>query len=406
MLKSLLSSFDYTVFAVLAGCLLLLVIVVWRGNPAGADSAAQGGASSPAAEDIAAEDATSDGATASPPPSDEFYSLIVNDAGVAQLEVARLNTPGEAADAPQVITNAEYGVWDYTVSPRDGVAVYSQLGAQGSADLWQAAPGQTPSLLLDCGDAACNTPTFSHDGALLAYARHNASATGATIMSPPRIWLLDLASGETAPLLSDSQRLGYEPSFSPDGAWLAFVSPDNLATTLVHLEDGAERIYPNGTGEIGAWSPQSDSFAYSVVLTTTDVFPMHLMLTSMASESTVDISAASLPTGSAEVSDDAVAFSPDGEWLAFRRKFLGGEQETPGKQVWIMRTDGSEARALTSEEAFDNAAPQWSADGDTLIFHRFNLRNAPIVLRIMAVDVNNGILWEVISPGQDPQWRN
>lgn len=400
MPRTRLSSFDYTVIAVLAGCLILLLAVVWRGDQVGA--VAQGGAPTGAAESSVPGVAPA----ATQTPTDEFYYLIVNDEGTAQIESATLGAASEAAVNPLAITDAKDGVWDYAVSPLNGSVVYSRLTAAGSADLWQAAPGEEPSLLLACDDGACNTPAISHDGALLAYARHNASPSGAAIMTPPRVWLLDIATGETAPLLSDGQRLGYDPSFSPDGAWIAFVSPDNLATTLVRLADGVERVYPNGTGEIGAWSPQGDSYLYTQVLTTTDAFPMHLMLANVASEATVDLSAASLPEGSPEVSDDAAAFSPTGEWIAFRRKFLAGEEETPGKQIWIMRADGSEARALTNEDAFDNAAPQWSADGSTLIFHRFNLRNAPIVLRIMAVDVDSGILWEAISPGQDPQWRN
>lgn len=393
------SSFDITVFAVLAIALALLLVVVIRGDQVGnLQTGSALGEPSPA---NAAEGAAADPAA---PSSGDLYYLIVDDGGKAQIEMTRLNEPDGAPNPTQQITDEALGVWDFTVSPGSGAVVYSQLKMGGNADLWQVSPGKEATLLLACEQAACNTPAFSSNGALLAYSRHNETGTGATIMSPPRIWLLDMATGETAALLQDTQYLGSAPSFSPDSAWLAFVSPDNMGTTIVRLQDGEQRAYASGTGEIGAWSPASDAFLLTQVLTTTDLYPTHLMRVDMAEGSTTDLSALSMGAGSAEVSDDSPAYSPDGMWIAFRRKFLGGENETPGKQIWVMRTDGSDARALTDDAGFDNAAPRWSSDGTTLLFHRFNLRNAPIVLRIMAARPFDGILWEVANPGQDPQW--
>lgn len=398
------SSFDLTVFTALAIALALLLVVVVRGDQVGGAQVSQSpGAAGETSLASAAEGAAAD---VFAPPSGDLYYLIVDDGGMAQIEMTRLNQPDDAPNPPQQVTDEALGVWDFTVAPHTGAVVYSQLKAGGNADLWQVTPGEEATLLLACEDAACNTPAFSSDGALLAYSRHNETGSGATIMSPPRIWLLDTATGETAPLLQDSQFLGSSPAFSPDSAWLAFVSPDNLGTTLVRLQDGEQRIYASGTGEIGAWSPTSDAFLLTQVLTTTDAYPTHLLHVNMAEGSTTDMSDLSRGAEAAEVSDDSPAYSPDGAWIAFRRKFLSGEKETPGKQIWVMRSDGSDARALTDDAGFDNAAPRWSSDGTTLLFHRFNLRNAPIVLRIMAARPFDGILWEVVNPGQDPQWRD
>ena len=53
----------------------------------------------------------------------------------------------------------------------------------------------------------------------------------------------------------------------------------------------------------------------------------------------------------APVEDGAPVWSPDGEWLAFRRNINDGPGATLTKQLWLMRADGSEARPLTNDAA-------------------------------------------------------
>ena len=43
------------------------------------------------------------------------------------------------------------------------------------------------------------------------------------------------------------------------------------------------------------------------------------------------------------VEDVSPVFSPDGKWIAFARRYLDPLRWTPGRQVWLMRADGTEA---------------------------------------------------------------
>lgn len=72
------------------------------------------------------------------------------------------------------------------------------------------------------------------------------------------------------------------------------------------------------------------------------------------------------------------ALSPDGQWLAFAHTSLpaGGDYSTETSELWLMRTDGSGKRRLTTATASDSPErdlswaghPAFSPDGGTLYF--------------------------------------
>ena len=62
-------------------------------------------------------------------------------------------------------------------------------------------------------------------------------------------------------------------------------------------------------------------------------------------------------------------FSPDGQWIAYVSDRSGGDN------VWIARTDGSEARRITDEdEGAVRTSPEWSADGKSVYVSRNRIR--------------------------------
>jgi TolB protein len=218
-------------------------------------------------------------------------------------------------------------------------------------------------------------------------------------MSPPRLYLLDLATATSAPVFADSQQLAFDPRWSPDGKWLSYLSPDLGGVGLYHLDNEMKRFYPTTTGETAIWHPQRNQLVLSEMLTSGDYFEVHLILIDPLTETRQDLSVYENP-----VEDNSPAFAPDGEWIAFRRKVAEGIYASLGKQLWLMRADGSEARPLTQEPELDHGPPAWSPDGRYLLYHRFPLRGPEIVISVWILDVASGQSWEVESPGQRPQW--
>ncbi len=312
---------------------------------------------------------------------------------------ALLTEPTKTVAAATQLTTGPLNLWDFSVSPT-GQLVYSTLKEDGTSDLWLIQPGErTATRFVPCPNAVCSSSAWSPDGKLLAYARRNATEFGAAALSPPRLWLFDPATGESVPIFADNQTLAFDPSWSFDGGWLGYVAPDSGGVGIVNLATGETNLYATTSGETGSWHPGANRFLYSLLRPLGDQYASHLILVDPLTGTTENLSGED-----ALVEDGSPAWSPDGNWIAWRRKELTGPGATPGKQIWLMRADGSDAHALTADAAYDQSAPHWSPDGRYLLFHKLPLKGPNITMSVWVLDVVTGESWPVAEPGQRPQW--
>ena len=341
------------------------------------------------------------------------YSTAVD--GVEQLfVVAPPLTPPATATLPvtTVLPAQPDGVWDFAIAPTDGQIAFAALTPTDGSDLWQVAVGSAATLLQSCADAFCATPAWSPDGRLLAFSQRNANEFGAAAISPPRLYLRDMASGETAPIFADSQQLGFDARWSADGRWITYISPDLVGVGAHNLEIGAGDFYPTSTGEPGIWHPAQPLFLMTELRQVGESYVVHLILVDPISGARTNLSGED-----SLVEDGAPAWSPDGQWIAFRRNELAGPGRTLGKQLWLMpapgavsdamsndRAEGGAARPLTADADLDYGAPAWSPDGRYLAYHRFPIKGPNIVISVWVMDVSTGQQWQAASPGQRPQW--
>lgn len=338
---------------------------------------------------------------------------VIDDNGREQVVTAavHLDPAGVTAEPPVQVTDAPYGIWDFAVDAKTGQIAYARLYEDGTSDLWTLHPGaDTPELLLTCPNAACNSMAFSPDSQLLAYSQRLASDFSSAVVSPPRLWLLELATSTPARVFADEQRLGFEPRWSPDGNWLGYLSPDLGGIGVYNVENGTTRFYRTSTGEAPVWHPDGDEIVLSEMHEISGTFQVHLFAIDVRVDPEANAQAGEaarqlLSVHDVPVEDNSPAWSPDGEWLAFRRKELAGPRESLGKQLWVMRRDGSEARPLTTDPEYDHGAPSWSPDGRFLLYHRFPLRGPDVTISVWIMDVVSGKAWEVAHPGQRPQWK-
>ncbi|MCE7984336.1 MAG: hypothetical protein DYG89_24440 [Caldilinea sp. CFX5] len=329
------------------------------------------------------------------------YSTL-DEAGKEQLFLApaQLETTEIVTTPPLQLTQLNTSLWEFAVAPDGSQIVFSALKEDGTSDLWRISPGeQMPALLLACPNAVCSSVAWSADGQVLAFSRRNATQFSAPALSPPRLWLLDVASGESFPAFADDQKLAFEPRWSADSQWLSYVSPDLGGVGVYNLQTNAEQFYPSTSGEAAVWHPLRTEVVIGVAETVNGNYVTHLRLVDPVTQSETNLSGAQ-----ALVEDGSPAWSPDGEWLAFRRKEFTGPGATPGKQLWLMRQDGRDARALTADPAFDFGQPLWSPDGRYLLFHKLPLKGPDITLSVWIMAVESGRTWQVTSPGQRPQW--
>jgi Tol biopolymer transport system component len=288
-------------------------------------------------------------------------------------------TPVEGEPAPQALTAEPYGVYDYAISPDGTQVAYAARRADGGADLRRVnTDGSGLADVVLCPAEACVSPAFSNDGLQLAYQRHVlvAGVTGAPGLGAAHVYVRPLATGSDL-LMSDAE--ARFPRWAPDGR-LGYLDTGREAVVIHDLKTGALTFVPNASGEMGTWSPDGTYLVYPELAfpplsedptdpnsdEATGVFYTYLTRVTLATNERLNLSG-----GQAQVDDASPAYSPSGGWIAFGRKLQLLGQWTPGRQLWLMRPDGTSAYALTADPLYNHSAFTWSPDGRLLAYMRF-----------------------------------
>jgi TolB protein len=315
--------------------------------------------------------------------------------------------------APQPITQETFGVYDFDLSS-DGLRfVYSALRADGGSDLRAVnADGSGAADLLLCPGEACLSPAISPDGQRVAYERRAliAGAGGAVTFGEARVHVVNLATGADE-AAGDSGMETRFPRWGPDGR-LSYFDVTRQAMVVQDTATGAVTYIPDSSGEMGTWSPDGQFIVFPEIFLppepeptpgapepeNADKFFSHLLKVEIATNAVENLS------GEGVVEDASPVYSPDGAWLAFARKGLEAGQWTPGRQLWLMRADGSEARPLTSEPLYHHSAFVWSPDGRRLIYMRHNAVTPGLPAEIWTVNADGTGARKLVEGGYLPQW--
>jgi dipeptidyl aminopeptidase/acylaminoacyl peptidase len=159
------------------------------------------------------------------------------------------------------------------------VAIATAASAQDQAPAPAAQPAQQPagptpgpSRIFDAHDLfgleAAADPRISPDGRRIAYVRRSGDIM--TDRTRSAIWLIDVATGEQAPLVAGPGS-HFAPRWSPDGSRLAYISTaeGGAAQLYVRWLDSGESVritgLPNAPSSI-AWSPDGRQLAYVMLV--------------------------------------------------------------------------------------------------------------------------------------------
>ena len=305
----------------------------------------------------------------------------------------------QEGDDQRQLTEEAYGIVDFAPSPDGTRVVYAALRADGGADLWQVpASGGTPLQLLDCAGAipgaSCTTPVWQPGTNRLVYERRNFLQEGAP-PGPPRLYWLDVASGDTAPVFQDTQWLSLGASFAPNGRWLSYISPQETGVRIFNLDSGENLFFATPTGQQAWWSPRGDSVIITDMQLRDGGFAMHLFAVDLATGAYSDLS------GDLDVEDGPPTWSPVDGTLAFGRK---ASRTAMGKQIWLLSADGSEMWQLTQNADVHHGALSWRSDGQALLFQRYEITAPGAVPQVWILDVSSGASRMVVEQGLLPSW--
>lgn len=275
------------------------------------------------------------------------------------------------------LTQVEGELLDYSVSS-NGLQVYYTVN-QGSAGSMlyrlDRSSGQSQELR-EFPQAICRFPQISNQGDYLAFELTPLSQGSQKASS--EVWILPIKDGSiTEPnQVSLPGHIAQQPHWSPAGR-LTFYDSNQQAFILYDPHTGDRLEIPSQTGQAGNWDPAGENYLFGEILFSlsdetanstglVSIPTSHLMRYYLAKKSLTDLSQLDI------LEDTAPAYSPDGRWVVFARKYLNLPQWTPGRQVWLMAVDGSQSVALTNEADYNHYSFSWSPDSQQILYLRFN----------------------------------
>ncbi|HVO68476.1 MAG TPA: hypothetical protein VMT24_00435, partial [Aggregatilineaceae bacterium] len=295
------------------------------------------------------------------------------------------------------LTQEPFGVWDYALSPDLTTIIYTTPREAGGSDIWAIqANGSHQRQLLACPDVACTRVAWSPDGQQLVYERRNNSPNAP--IGPPSVWRLDPSTGDTGPIFQDNQLPSYDAQWSFDGQWLSYMAPGNLSVQVRNLADGRVRSVPSQTGGSVVWSPIGDVLLMTDVRFQDGQGYTHLLRLDLESGQLIDL------TGDGTAGDSWASWSPQGEWVAVVRTEYGTSQISTGDQIWIMRSDGSEAHPVTDDSNVIHGLPIWSPDGNYLLIQQYSLMEASAQSELWLLNVETQERQKLTVVGSSPAW--
>ena len=331
-------------------------------------------------------------------------------------EASGLYVWSSEAVEPQALVESAKGVIDFNLT-QDGSSLVYAVSTDGGTEIRELPLAEGSDRLLHTCPAGslCRSASLSPDAGLLVFLQEDPQPDGTTLR---RVWVKPVAAGE-AFLVAPEDHATSQPLWSTRG-WLV-VYDHALRGYALYDQVQADQArlafaVPNELGEAPAWSPDGANLVFAEIfflpeenvvdgdaVASAEAPPKyysHLKQVSIVDGRQVDLSG----EASFLVEDSGPAYSPDGRWIAFSRRSLDPDQWTLGRQLWIMRADGSEATALTSQPALNHAGLAWSPDGARLASMLFDQARAsePAEIWWMWADGTGG--QRIVVAGYAPEW--
>lgn len=190
-------------------------------------------------------------------------------------------------------------------------------------------------------------PVWSPSGDRIAFVGKLATETHIYTMNP-------LGGDRTR--LSSLAQYNFDPRWSPDGQWLAYVSTNDYVTfqlMLTHIptRTTTRLVTRNGTAIRPAWSPDSRQIAFMGMQPRADLY-------------TVDITQGEtrLQLSTGDSSEDP-AWSPDGRQIAF----VAYDLNTAHTNLYTFSLADASLHPVATSRA-DEQYPTWSPDGRYLLY--------------------------------------
>jgi len=303
--------------------------------------------------------------------------------------------PGAGGAEPdeRTLASFERPVRDFQRAP-DGGSLAVTLGTDGfAADLWLIdVPGAGRRGLLDCGGAECSGARWSPDGTAIVFSQRR-------LPLPPRPWLIDPRTGDARPLLEE-EVIGFDPRWSSDGAWVAFVSPLEGGLRIVGVADGRTVLVPTRAAAPAAWRPGALTLLTSDLREASGGRFVDVVISIDLADLSVRTPLGAALGGAEPRGGRSPAWAPDGVRFAFIR--MTGQ----GEQVWLATAaDGANftAAPLVTAPRFTYREIVFAPGADLLAVQRSRLDVPFPQPEVVVLDLSGRVV-TVIADAATPRW--
>jgi Tol biopolymer transport system component len=228
-----------------------------------------------------------------------------------------------------------------TSSPSAGASPATSLSGRiafdNFDDVWVINADGTGLTRLTSAKGPDFDPSWSPDGARIAFRSERSGK--------PEVWIMN-ADGTGQRRLAS----GLSPAWSPDGSQIAFAGPSGGLGLIRPDGSGMRALAHTEGGEYPSWSPGGSRIAFNSNLSGDHV----MFIANIDGSGVKDLSKAG--------EGWQVDWSPDGRSILFASHRDHPDNYT---DVYVMRPDGSGVTRLTHNRAY---TPAWSPDGSHIVF--------------------------------------